>query len=388
MAERPSIEFRKLRLGYAVQILLKILGKALPVILRVRRSHHIQNLRKPDVLRRSSRKHPVVPTGHPELLPVINGETPLVQFQRDVSGFARGQSDLLESLQLLFGPQVVRRGIFHIQLYNFGTGCITGVGDIQRDAQFPTCICLAAQFQIGVSKGRIAQTVSKGKADRNTEAVIIPVSDIDTLPVFHVIAAGSKEIGAGGVFYRVGPGLCQLPTGIYLPCQQVRAGLANGFPAEVHLQNTPDLVFKRHIIGCAAERHKDDIGICFADFAQQTQLIGRHCQHFPVIAFPLVLVGQTAEKQNGFLIGDELQRLGLQFRVFLIPDGIAWGIGNGNAQITKRIDGAGHVCGMDMAAPAALKAHVLCQTSNDGHIHIWRERENPVIFQKYRAFAS
>lgn len=197
MAERPPIEFRKLRLGYAVQILLKILGKALPVILRVRRSHHIQNLRKPDVLRRSSRKHPVVPTGHPELLPVINGETPLVQFQRDVSGFARGQSDLLESLQLLFGPQVVRRGIFHIQLYNFGTGCITGVGDIQRDAQFPACICLAAQFQIGVSKGRIAQTVSKGKADRNTEAVIIPVSDIDTLPVFHVIAAGSKKLEQG-----------------------------------------------------------------------------------------------------------------------------------------------------------------------------------------------
>ena len=190
------------------------------------------------------------------------------------------------------------------------------------------------------------------------------------------------------VLHRVRPGFRQLSAGVHPPRQQLAAGFPHGLAAEVHLQNAPHLLFKGHVIGCAAEGHHRHIGTHFADFVQQMQLVCGHGKAFPVVALPLVLVGQAAEKQHRFLPRGQSQRLFLQFPVFLVFQRISGRVSDRHPQLPQGVQRIGEAGRVDMAAAAALKTHLLRQSADDHHVRILRNREYPVVFQQDGAFAG
>ena len=118
------------------------------------------------------------------------------------------------------------------------------------------------------------------------------------------------------------------------------------------------------------------------------QLVCGHGKAFPVVALPLVLVGQAAEKQNRFLPRGQSQRLFLQFPVFLVFQRISGCVSDRHPQLPQGVQRIGEAGRVDMAAAAALKTHLLRQSADDHHVRILRNREYPVVFQQDGAFAG
>ena len=235
MAEGLSVKRRELLPGHAVQIFLEVVGKSLPVIARTDFPLHRYRLRQTDILHGASDKYPVCTADHPEPAFVEHGEASFVQLHRDPLRLAGRQHDLLEAFQLLLCPQIIGGRIFHVQLYDLRPRRAAGVGHIQRNLQLSALVGFAAQLQIIISKGRIAQPEAKGEPHRNPKAVIVPVPHKKALPVFDVVAAGGKESMAWRVLHRVRPGFRQLSAGVHPTRQQLAAGFPHGLAAEVHL---------------------------------------------------------------------------------------------------------------------------------------------------------
>ena len=118
------------------------------------------------------------------------------------------------------------------------------------------------------------------------------------------------------------------------------------------------------------------------------QLVCGHSKAFPVVALSLILVGQAAEEQHRFLTCGQSQRLLLQFPVFLVFQGISGSVSDRHPQLPQRVQRTRSFGRVDMAAAAALEAHLLRQSADDHHVRVLRNREYPVVFQENSAFTG
>ena len=218
--------------------------------------------------------------------------------------------------------------------------------------------------------------MAEGIADCLACFVIIAIANIDAFPIFGVFL--SESVLGNHIVIVHGPAFRQLTGRACLAGEQIGRSFAAGLPGKAHIQNGLYLICPGKLHGAAAQQHHNRIGIGGCHGIYQCIIALRQTHMLPVKGFGFVAVRQTHHTNRDFM----LLCGGCGFLQLRLCDHSA-GIAAGNIGcIGHGLRDADHLCGVDVAAAAALIAEVFCHGANQYHVRFPQRQYMILVFQK------
>ena len=202
----------------------------------------------------------------------------------------------------------------------------------------------------------------EGIADGLFRLVVIPIAHIDALSVFHVSPA--KGVSGDHILIGYRPRLCQLAGGICFSGQQVGNSLTACLSRQPHVQDRLDFVRPGQFHGAAAQQHHHRIGVCRSHCFDHPVVALRQSHMLPIQGFGFIGV-REARHHHGDTMGPGCPSRFLQGGFCYIALRIT-AVREENAG--KRVRQIHQLCGIDMAAAAALIPNLLRHVADEYHI--------------------
>ena len=144
-------------------------------------------------------------------------ESLVVQRNGDSLALPRFQEHLGKALQLLLRAEHLSVFAGNINLCHLRAVPAASVGDGKGNA-------VLIRVNVGVSKGRITQTIAEGIAHRQTGGIKIAVANVQTLSIFRSPFQAGEVGGGSRVGQGQGPSLIQLTGGVNVAQNGLRHG--------------------------------------------------------------------------------------------------------------------------------------------------------------------
>ena len=209
------------------------------------------------------------------------------------------QFDLDKIPQLLHRPYHCAFFICHIELFNFLTRSVSGIGHIHRHRQF-FCVfhCLFVQTQIAVGKCGIGQSVAEGEQYIHFLLIIIAVSHENGFPVFHVVALTEAGKIRRIIFQLLRECLRKLRTGIHLAEEDVILGTSHSLSSKIGFQNTFHTICPGHLYRCTVVQYDYGVRLYRCHSFDQFVLAIRHPHMFTIKTFGFKCIRQSCENHG------------------------------------------------------------------------------------------